>query len=157
MILVTHYNSCCHAIKVYQSKSGFSSFCFLPRNYSQMFSIYLFISLMRILLSLTAKNVSCLSQFCCCTSIGCGALPTIIAPSGGLSPEPVILLPVPVPAWALHLKCEHFFLFRKAFFFPLMCFTYVSVNGLLSLLHLKGGKGKKGETCSQLLKTRVKV
>lgn len=39
------------------------------------------------------------------------------APSGGLSPEPAILLPVPVPVWALHLKRQHLFSFRKAFFF----------------------------------------
>lgn len=87
----THDNSCCHAIKAYQSKSGFSSFCFLPGNDSQMFSIYLSMSLMCIFLPLTATDVSCLSQFCCCTSISWDALLTITALSGGLSPEPAIL------------------------------------------------------------------
>lgn len=43
--------------------------CFLPRNYSQMFSIYLSMALMCILLPLTATNVSYLSQFWGCTSI----------------------------------------------------------------------------------------
>lgn len=99
-----------------------------------MFSIYLSMSLMGVLLSPTATDVSCLSQFCCCTCISWDAQVAHL-------PKIMILLPVPVLLWGLHLKCQHLFTFRMLFVFPEVICTCIS--SLLFCCMLKKERRKK--------------